>query len=396
MSLHVGRISLDEGPLRAFEEQWSTDGRSVNLSGVLFSDPTRSRARMAQLHDDILGLPLSLVPVRFDVKSHRDGYYQVAETKSSIVELDDQNLIQLTWEIRLDRRGADSEVDIESRLAGPINRLNDFELAGERWHAPAGSSSAYWVGFETPGQVIRTGDEGPIVVYRDLGQDVNPRWYCPVEDYGLGRVRILDLGERAGTDMELGSVWSLENSLTRVGFSGSGLAFAWYNGTDWSDNKIFNLTSAGDDLAGPLAVSVLHNEYERVTVRCVWNVSPSGRVYADLTLRRGARYLEILMRASAATTLGIALATPEAGVGGAGFVAGSSNDADGNRYVIGSLRSFTGDLGAGGITKESSTRLDAIIGAQVGGSSAIAGDLAADLMVQYVGTPDETVQAVRR
>lgn len=399
MSLRVGRVTLDEGPMRSFEESWSDTGRSVTLSGILFSEPTRTRDRMAALHDDILGLPLSLVPVMFDVKSHRNGYYRVDSSKSSIIDLSAQAVLQLTWEITLTRQGGDNEVDLESRLAGPTNRLNDHALAGERWHAPAGSSSAYWVGSATPAEVTRTGEDGPIVVYRTLPFNDDPHWYSLIENYGLGRVRILDTGERAGTGVDLPvSDWSLENSLARFYPSNSTGAFnmRWHNGAGWGQIKRFDLTAAGVPLGAPLSVSVLHNEYERATVRCLWDVVPSGRIYADITLRRGSRFVEILMRSSFAMTLGAIRGTPEIAVAGAGLIRAASNDVDGNRYIIGSLRSFTSDLNAGSISKDSTTVFDAIIGAEIGGAVAVAGDTADDLMGQYVGVPSETVQAVRR
>jgi hypothetical protein len=143
-------------------------------------------------------------------------------------------------------------------------------------------------------------------------------------------------------------------------------------------------------------VSVLHNEYERVTLRCLWNRSPSGRITADVTLRRGARILELLVRSNASVTLGVVRTSNEAGTGGSGFVRATSDDGDGHRYVIGSTKSFTSDLTAGGISKASVTRFDAFIGAEIAGASAVAGDQAANLMAQYIGGPSEVVQAVRR
>lgn len=399
MSLRVGRVILDEGVMRSFEESWADAGRSVTLSGVLFNDPTRDRTRIAELHDDILGLPLSLVPVQFDIKSHRDGYYRVDSSKSSLIDLEYQGVMQLTWEISLTRQGADNEVDIESRLAGPTNRVNDHSLTGERWHAPAGGSSAYWVGSATPGEVTRTGEDGPIVVYRSLPFNDDPRWYSPVDTYELGRTRILDPGERVGVGVELPVLdWNMQNSLVEFEVSNTTESFNLqvHNGSAWGQIKRFDLTAGGTPLGAPVSVSVLHNEYERVTVRCLWDVVPSGRIHADITLRRGSRFVEILMRSNAAMTLGVVRSTPEIAVAGAGFIRAASNDVDGNRYIIGSLRSFTSDLNAGSISKDSVTQFDAIIGVEIGGAIAVAGDTGADMMAQYIGVPSEVVQAVRR
>lgn len=399
MTLSIGRIVLDEGPMRAFEEQWTDSGRSVSLTGILHSNPTLPVDRLAALHDDLLGLPMSLVPVTFGIKSHRNGYYKVDGSQSAMIHLGDQNLIQLSWEVNLVRQGADNEIDLESRLAGPVNRLNDHALGGERWHAPSQAHSAYLVGSDTPGVVTRTGSEGAVKVYRALSQTANPRWHCPVESYELGRVRLIDTAERVGTGIDIDPLaWSFDNSLVIFGSSttGSSFSFRVRNGLVVSANKLFSLSLNGVPLGAPLSLSVIHNEYERVTVRCMWDRSPSGRVYADLTLRRGSRYVEIIVKANAAATLSIARGTAEASTAGAGFIRATSNDASGHRYVIASLRSFTSDLVIGGISKASVTRFDAILGAEIAGSAAIAGDQAANLMGQYIGTPSEVVQAVRR
>lgn len=393
----VGRLSLNEAALRPFEESWSTDGRSVSLSGIIFSEPTRSRYKLAKLHDDVLGLPRSLVPVQFAVKAHRNGYYGVAGATSSIVELPDQELLQLTWNINLVRRGNDQEIDLESSLAGPVNRLNDHSLAGERWHAPAQGHYAYWAGAASPGTVVRTGEDGAIKVYRDVPFDANPRWACPVDGYGVGRVRLTDEVERSGSNVTLDPVWKLSNGLVDLYPSTlSGFHFRWHNGTDWSAEKHIGFTVGGVILTRPDTVSVLYNEYDRITVRCLWNRSPVGRIHGDLTLRRGSRFLEAVIKSNSALTLGVLRAENEAATAGSGFIRATSNDASGHRYVLGSLRSFTSDLTAGGIAKASVTRFDCIIGAEIEGSSAVSGDQAAHLMAQYVGTPSEVVQAIRR
>lgn len=397
MSLTIGRVTLGESVIRPFEESWSSDGRTVSLTGIMHSNPTMTRVWMQQMHDDILGLPESIVPVVFDIKSHRNGYYRVSSAQSAIVDLDYQNLIQLTWQVDLVRLGNDSEIDLESRLAGPTNRLNDFSLGGERWHAPAQAHTAYWAGSATPAQVVRTGGEGAIKIYRAIPDDAMPRWQCNVEDYGVGRVRLVDIEERFGTGIYVDpNLLELNNSLIAVVFNGVGLDFFTYDGTEFTVAKEWNLTLGGTPLGMPIAVSVLHNEYERVTIRALWNRSPSGRVMADITMRRGSYFVEILLKTNSATTLGVTRATNEAGTAGAGFVCATSDDAEGNRYIVGSLKTFTSDLTAGGISLASTVKLDAIVGVEKDGTTAVDGNQAADLMAQYVGIPSEVVQAVRR
>ncbi|MGE3487453.1 MAG: hypothetical protein AB7L09_22255 [Nitrospira sp.] len=303
----------------------------------------------------------------------------------------------MSWSIDLAKAGNEKELDLESRLAGPVNRLNDHSLTGERWHAPAGSHYGYWAGSASPGTVTRTGEDGAIKVYRTIPFDANPRWACPVFGYTLGRVRVTDEQERAGVGITLGSEWTLSNGLVDLyPSSTAGFVFRWHNGSSWSAKKRIGFTVGGVMLTAPDAVSLLYNDYDRVTLRCLWNRSPVGRIHGDLTLRRGSRFLEAVIKSNSALTLGASRAVNEAATAGSGFIRATSNDGNGNRYVIGSLKSFTSNLTAGAISKASVTRFDAIIGAEVGGSAAVAGDVATDLMAQYVGTPSEVVQAVRR
>lgn len=398
MTVQIGRVALPESEIRPVDESWSADGRTVTLSGIMFSGASYSVARMTAIHDDLLGLPESLVPVVFDGKTHRSGYYTVLGSKSVLTHLTGQQIVQVVWSVDLRREGGANEVDLEARLAGPVNRLNDHTLSGERWLALPIGSSALWIGATSPGTVSRTSYEGVIPVYRSIAEANSvARWYTPVTEYKMGRARIFNGGfERQGIAVSLtpNECW-LDNALLEVQPRTGGIAVrAWDSGSFQS--KDIDLMVNGNALPLPLAIAVLHNQYERVTIRCLWSVTAVGRVIADLTLRRGSRFVELLMRSAVATTLGVRRTQTEAGTAGSGFVRASSNDASGNRYVIGSSRTFTGDFTQGGLSRAATTRLDAFIGAELDGTSAVAGDTGEHMMAQYLGSPSQTVVAVRR
>lgn len=391
----IGRLTLHESDNHIFEEESSDDGRAVTLSGIMHS-PETNYLRMQSFHDDVLNLQSRLVPVLFDRKADRKGYYSVLASKSRMVHLPDQQFIQVTWEVQLQRLGADNELDLESRLSGPA-RLNNYSLAGERWHSPPGGHRAYWSGSGQPAQVIRTGGNGPIVAYRALAAGVNPRWQCDVEDYGRGRARFLDGQgvERCGTNFAFDPlVWELHNSLVSVKAGGAHtFDILVHDGTSWS-TKDFNVTVNGAALLNPITGVLLHNEYDRVTLRLLFNQTPSGRYTVDFTVRRGARLVEIVVQSLLSSMLGVTRATNEAGTAGAGFVRATSDDASGDRYVIGSPKTFTNDLTAGGISIAATPRLYAFVGAEVGGSGAVAGDQAADIVNQYISALAEEVVGV--
>lgn len=399
MSIQIGRVVLNESAIRPFDESWSADGRLVTLSGILFNNTAYSVARLAALHDDILSLPESLVPVILDEKAHRNGFYTVVGSKSSLVYLQSQLIVQVTWEVTLRREGAANEMDLEARLSGPANRLNDFSLAGNRWFAPSGNASAFYAGSAAPSSISRTSiGEGVISTFVGLSEFTPAvRWYSTPQDYGKGRARVISGGfERAGVGVNVDvNSCILQSTVISVELKASSLTFTYFDGVTLFTKDV-NLMVNGSALPRPLAASILFNEYDRVTLRCLWNVTGVGRVIGDLTLRRGSRFFEIILKSATATTLGVRRTVAEAGTAGSGFVRATSNDTNGERYVIGSSKTFTNDLTNGGFSKASVVRFDAFVGVELNGTTAVAGDTGADLMAQYLGSPSATVVAVRR
>jgi hypothetical protein len=193
--------------------------------------------------------------------------------------------------------------------------------------------------------------------------------------------------------MTLSSGWQLSNSLIGASWSGNDLVLHYY-ASGWK-TKLFRPQVDATNLSAPQAIAVLHNQPERVTLRLVWAVA-SGRVTADITIRRGARFVEVVMKKPVASTMSVG---PSASVASASFTGGyrpTANDGDGNRYVLGSARSFTGNSGTGVISKSATPRFDYMIGLELGGTAAVAGDTGTELLAQYLGSPSESIQAVRR
>lgn len=391
-SVRVGSVTLREAFSAAAEG--SSGGRSLTLSGQEAA-PDLTVAEVVQRHDDVLGLAGDLVPVLFTDKPDRDGYYRVGATKAELMSWQGE-VVTTTWTMDLERLGSDAEVDIETRLSGGLTRQNDHDLTGERWDAPPPGAYGYYAGATVPSTLVRTGEDGPIIVYRQLGAGTNPRYGCAAADYLTGRVRIeVDGHHRAGTAFNPGtSGWAVSNGLVRVRPRDNGLAVDAYTG-GWA-SKEWDITAFGT-LAGPVdAVTVLRNQPECVVVRVVYTPSAVGRVTVDVTLRRGSRFAELYLTASTSTTLRLGLATPEEGDAGTGYLVAEADDDAGNRYVVGSALDHTVDEEAGEISTSSTLTMDAFVGVEAGGSSAVPGDQAADLMAQYLGATAAAVKAVRR
>jgi len=397
--VRIGRLGLREA-YSAAAETANGSARPLGISGQE-AVPVITAAALARAQDDILGLPGELVPVIFADKASRSGYYRVVDTKADLVSYTGE-LVTCTWQVNLARVGTDTDIDLESRLAGALTRNNSFTATGgERWHCPPPGHYAYATGAYTPPTLTRASEDGALTVYRALPTGIHPRWGCPVGSYLPGRARFVDADgfERSGTSSKLSPAgWTLSNGLVRVTPSSTtgNLLVAQYSAGAWQTAKRWSILLGGVGLSAAAdAITLLHNQPEMVVQRLLWNRAP-GRVTVDLTLRRGARMVEVYVQTGAATTIKVVRTTAVAATAGTGYVISTAADTAGDKYMIASTRTVTADTAAGGMSVSASASFDCALGAVVQSATAPAGDTAEDLFAQYLGAPAETVQGVLR
>jgi len=397
-TIQVGRLTLRETVLAEDKVNANSGVRSMVITGQE-STPPLTLAQLRQRREDIMGLQDRLVQVAFTDKSDLDGFYRVTDTGASQTNWQGE-VAWVNWNISLELVGPANAVDLEDRLTA-AGRINDFGRTGVSWHAPAVGAHSYYTGSTSPaGTVSRVGADGTVTVYLGLPDGANPRWGSTVAGYPGGRARfVLDGAERTGINLAVsGSAWSVSNSLTQVepGASASLTVSSW-GGAAWED-KSWDLFVGADLLSGQdlNAVTVLRNDYEMVTVRLVW--SAPARHTLDLSLRRGARTVEGYLQTGTADTLWLLRTTAEAGTSpaSAAYVTATANDADGNRFIVGSARTFTAQLVQGGLSASATRTLDFFVGAVVSGSGAATGDAAGDLRDQYLMAMADTTNGVRR
>jgi hypothetical protein len=388
----VGRVALTDGHQIA-----ETGEGMLELSGREAWPTTLSRADVIERHEDVLGLRGALVQVQLSPKSERDGYYTVNSATSSLTDIATVSGYA-DWKLSLQWHGADSQVDIESRLTGAV-RANDFSLAGERWHAPAIGHYGYYTGATAPSTMTRAGEDGTITVYRGVPSGVSPRWGCAVADYQRGRVRITTefparevtgLGARVAAGQ-----WQIGNGLVRGAFLFTAGSFevASFTGGAWR-SKVWNVDIGGGAITSWESASILRNDPEACTLRLVESRAP-GRVVVDLTVRRGSRLVELYVQRGDSGSISVYLAGAETMTDSTSYVVKTTNDSDGNRTIAGSARNFDPHAN-GGITKTSTTWLDCYLGVVAGGGSAVSGDQATNLRDQYIASLPEVTAAVRR
>lgn len=393
----IGRLSLREA-LTTFDDKvnQNTKVRSSAITGEE-SFPPSPLPFIQQVQDDIPGLMGAVLPVSFTNKTDRNGYYEVVDVGAQMTNMTGE-LVKVAWSFTLNRLGSDTEVDLESRLTGASARNNSFAATGERTHAPPVGHYAYWSGPTQPSVVTRATADGSMLVYRGLPATANARWGCAVANYSLGRCRFVDANglERAGLNFRTpDSSWSISNGLIQVRPGAGALSVgAWTSGAYAA--KTWDILINGASLGLPTATVVLRNEYETTVVRLLWTQASPGRVTADLTIRRGSRLVEMYIQPEFSSTIKVVRQVTEAATAGTGYVRATANDGSGNRFVLGSAKTFTNDLTLGGISVASSVTLDAFIGVELAGSAAVSGDQAAQLYAAYLGMPSESIQVARR
>lgn len=410
--IRVNRVYLIE------EEQVKEDNEgNLSLEGQESSPPS-TVALVTFLHGQINAMMTGQVmPVTFRDKSARNGFYQIgtvdmtalggSSTATTTSELKNYQgeVATADWTISLIRGGSHTEVDIQSRLTGAV-RQNDFALTGERWHAPAIGHYSYQTGLnDVSSWVDRTSADGTIRVYRNIPTNAQPKWGCTPDNYYGGRVRITDTlevsteNEIEGINRQLSTTgWTLSNGLVNVTATASNgiIDVQSYSGGSYRSNT-WKIQRNSANVQAWQSVSILRNTFEHCVIRLAANIANTpGRVTLDLSLRRGSRFVECYLQSSSSATLGAVQVVSSSFSPGTGYVVSASNDAFGNKPLIGSSKSFNSDVINGGINKNSVTAFDFYIGNVIGGSSAVSGDTAADLQNQYIGSLPESTYIVRR
>ena len=393
--LKIGRLLLRE----TFKESESVGTqRTLDLDGQE-SSPPLTRTELVWRHDNLTALESGTVmPLTFTDKPERNCYVNVDSVSGEYTEWR-TDVVTSDWKLGLTRLGSESEVDLQSRLTG-VARVNDFSLAGERWHAPPIGHYGYQTGTSSPTTMTRTGADGAMTVYRSIPAGVSPRWGCAPTSYLNGRVRLTSSGtELCGVDQALSPTgWALTNGLVNV-VPGASATFdvQAYTGGAWR-SKLWNVSAAGSasSITSWDGATLLRNDPEHVILRLSKGLNP-GRATLDLTLRRGSRTVEGYLQTTTSNTLAAYRSSAETNTSFAasGYVAATANDADGNRFAAGSARAFTAHTN-GGVQKAATTTLDFWVGVVAGGGSAISGDTATDLRNQYIGALPEIIYAVRR
>lgn len=398
-ALQMGRIALRETYTLSNQVNATTGEQSVAIEGME-SAPPFTDAQIIARSEDMVAMLDRAMPVIFSAKTTQTGFYTVKDVGTNITEWPEAKWF--TWTLSLTRIGAENAVDMESRL-GNVIRANDFSNTGERWHSPAVGAYAYFTGVGTPasGSVTRVlaSGEGTLTTFRGLPAGANPTWGITAPNYLLGRSRVLVDGvERSGIGIRVAtSTWEMTNGLVRITplAASAMVKVEYWDGAAWSGYD-FDIT-VGTDLVPPFtAMTILRNDFECVVIRLVKDRNP-GRCLIDLTLRRGARFVEGFIQTDSSATLGVKTDTAVAGTDSTtGWVRQTANDPNGNRLIVGTPRTYTPNTSNTGLSKAAQVEFSFFIGGEIDGTGAVSGETGTALYAQYIGAMAEQTLAVKR
>jgi hypothetical protein len=267
-------------------------------------------------------------------------------------------------------------------------------------HAVATGSTSGWIGFPGAATAI-TGGVGITATRTSLttaagstltlieNTDPNTNWgngaastftyRVPASGYYQGAVRIESTSANrvvAGRQVISDPAnWRISNDLVRIAPSGANLVVGvWDNGAGAWETKTWSPTlydgSTTYFFGTPETVTVLRNSPESCTIRLAYDLNgavqfPSGAgtytslsdsFYLDLTVRRGARWVEgssVALSGVAGTRMGLYVTTAEAATAVTGGVEATAADASGNKYRAYTAEAKTNDLVQGGFRQSS-------------------------------------------
>lgn len=345
------------------------------------------------------------------MESWFDGYYRVESVSVDTYPKYDG---LFPYSIQLSRVADGASPRIDSTLVGALRTNGNSVTTGRAVHiVPLDGVGYYAKGgvFGTytdavTGAVSRPSENGP-----GFGTAVGAisavtngfaSFECAPGDYYDGTCLI-----RSGTTLRrvmgqrmkrLPTNWEIGNGIIKCTPASTGrLQFEMWNGSAWESAKTmdFSFTSASgtNGLAAWVDVSVQRNSPEAAAIRLIGSTSTSGtgalesRVFqVDIMVQRGKRHMVLRQTKFGGTTgvLAFYRDTAEAATAITGAIRATSNDANGNRYILAMAEAFTADLTQGSVRLTSNGLSNTVMfGYELDGSSAASNDTAANIVGEF-------------
>ena len=417
-TFRVGRAGFDM--TLSPPASWDMAGDVVSFNGEIHTSTLAdAQAQRQQLLGHMDNPEEPVVPITWSDDTTVDGFYTVRDVKVTTVRMSLTTywfLFSVTAERVAGYQSPLFETVITGALrvnAASITSTNARPWIGMAWDEYAAGYTVLPYVAAINGNARSFADEGNQIypIYTpSLGQLYGRHIVLPgsAASWYNGSVKIrAGAGHRVMVGRQIPSDpygWQMSNGLVRVtpvnvsGYMHFDIEWADAAGGTWETAQRFKVGTYSAGIFDPLttpptSVTVLRNSPEECVIRFQTGAAIGSIGTLDLSLRRGSRYLTgsfIAPAGSFAGPFAVGRSSSEAGTSLTGGLRATSNDAGGNRYVLGSAKAITSETTKGIIyLTTNGTSLDFMIGSEIGGSGATTTDAAQDLIYQYMGAVHE-------
>ena len=395
----------------------SASGRSYTLSGILAHTNTSGIDidENKYIRDELMSMAAYdiVYPFTYTGDITMSGYVKVDSADVSVSRFGGTGM---TYNVGLQWLGNPGEIRFESQFSGALidNDHSVSSTSSQFFCAPAESFSVHIPSVGTgssPAQEDRIAsyNNGTTTLKYFSGSNIrsnNIEFECNPADYLKGACKVSTNGKvRNGlysTNLNVDQA-VLENGLVKIQFTNSNTesrftTYLWET-DDWRSAKEYKVAkgTSKTEWDGWNTVQIIKNYPECATLRFTSqaNTNGSGRLTFDVSLRRGSRYFSLVISSyGTADEIHIQRTSTEASSAGTGYITSSTNDSEGNYFILGSPDTFSSNLTDGGIYL-TATQMKAFVGYVLNGSSAAGQNTADNMRDAYLDFIYEHVRSIR-
>ena len=384
---------------------------SVSLSGVLAVDTIEDAK---YYRDELISMSKVNIPVPFTYTGDTTlkGYCVL---ESANIDISRYSLAGVSYSLSLKWLGVPGEVNMESHFSGALIE-NDHSITSTtmQMHSPPRQHYAYYhTGTITNTEREHYQNKSTYIKTASNLRASNATWNVEPENYyeGAVEIKIKDYHDtlrlRAGRDSDNKPTDAvIQNGMMKLvvlGDNTSQCRFTTYiydpDLDDYASAQTWAIsaTSSETEWQSWQSIQILKNEPQIATIRLTTHYNADtkdGRLVFDVTMKRGARSIEFVASQWTSQQLNIKSTSVLAGTNATGYVAASSSNNEGNKYMIGSPSTYTADTTNLGIEVSGTTAVKGFIGAEVG-TSASGANTADNVRDQYLDSIFESVRIVK-
>lgn len=368
-------------------------GSSINLSGL---QTESSISKIQWRRDQFLGLvdpgAERVIPCTFSAYAQLDGFYRLENVSA------DRIGSGVAWSLDLTRIQSWGHPRVEIVTSSGLLTNSHGVTSGSIVYVPPGTPTS-WAPYGNTFYTARPNADGfnhvtvaadgvsAAATGRSYMQVKPSEWYkggCRAQlNLDSGGTYYTIIGRKSFVDpIDLARL-RISNGLVRVTGPGATLSPQWWDGSQWESTSNISLSDVtyGAISTGTGGFQILRNAPEEVAVRIpgyfALGSSTNYPVWIDLSIRRGVRVLTGYIYSIGGAQWRISLGSAPAQTSIAGGLRDTSNNADGNRYLLVTNNATTIDTGNKRVSQASALNTMLFgFSVELAGSSATTGDTA--------------------